>query len=114
MALFKNIILTIFFLLFANIIFAQTYQEKEIESQIIKLKKDGWKSLSVGILTSGIGASTTLTHGPLTKKEVLSGFLIFNTVGVTLDVMSFYKFSKAKKLQKELSQIRKDCSPKFY
>jgi hypothetical protein len=113
MVFFKNIILVFIFTLSTSAISAQENQVKTLEFEIITLKRDGWKSLTTGVLTHLVGSISTLSHDNLQNKDVRAGFIITNSVGLGLDLMSFTKFYKARKKQKILNSIKQTSCPSY-
>lgn len=85
-------------LLISTTTFAQyTYQDRfSIEDERDYFKQEGWKSLTMGLMSHG-GGMICLLYGPLSNKDVLSGYIIFNTVGISLDLMAIYNFKEARK-----------------
>lgn len=110
----KSLIFSLFLLMNFSLFSQEYYYTKKIEREIISLKKEGWQSLSMGILVSSTGTPTVLSYDSLKNKDVLAGFVIFNFVGAGLDIMSFTKFHKSKVLKKKLETIQRDSNPKFY
>jgi hypothetical protein len=77
---------------------------KELREDIRMYKLDGWTQLGVGLFAHGLGCSSFIS-GPLSDPDVASGFIMYNTIGVSFDVLAIVQFTKARKLKKKLKNI---------
>lgn len=73
--------------------------------------EDGWYRLSLGVFSHAIGFNT-LQYGDLSNPPVLQGFIIANTLGLTLDVMSIHSFVKARQTRNKIKTLER--TPRFY
>jgi hypothetical protein len=89
----KKWLLTIFLLL-STISFTQ-----EKESYRLKLKKEGWMSLTIGGMAHTMGNMYFFYGYDLSDKRILQNFIIGNSVGLSMDIYSFTRFRKARKLK---------------
>jgi hypothetical protein len=74
------------------------YSQVNVEQQRIKLKQDGWMILTLGGFGHVIGNVYFFYGHDLSERKYRNNFIICNTYGLSLDVLAFYKFRKAKKL----------------
>jgi hypothetical protein len=89
----KKLLLTLFLLL-STISFTQ-----ENEGYRLKLKREGWMSLTLGGMAHAMGNMYFFYGYDLSDKRILQNFIIGNSVGLSLDIYSFTKFRQAKKLK---------------
>ena len=82
--------------------------EKEIKKEMITLKQRGWQSLTTGLIVHGMtNVISFYEGGTLNDPRRLENFIIGNTVGLGLDIISFTYFIKYKKLKKRYNSVPK-------
>ena len=77
---------------------------KELKEDIRVTKNDGFMRLSVGLFSHIIG-TTAFISGPITDPDVASQFIMYNSIGLIIDVFAIVQFNRVRKKKKELSKL---------
>lgn len=122
----KIIFLLSFTLIFSNISFSQyvidpkdtvevenikmSYKDsmtvQNLEEDILNLKSTMWMETSMLLFSHSLGSFYIISTNGLKDPDNLSSFLLFNTIGVGIDIYMFGKLGKIHRKKKQIKLIK--------
>jgi hypothetical protein len=99
-------VLLFLLLTFTVTTFSQTDSIKVVNltKEVKEHQKNGWMRLGVGTFAHII-STLNLVGGPLSDPDVYNPFIVYNGLGLGMDIMALIEFNRARKKKKEIEKV---------